>query len=255
MNKSPFIFLSFLIFILFSLPGCLVSENNEVPQAARIKLLNAVPENSYSFYANEVPLFSTVPFDSITPYGFAFPGFYDINISNTKNNQSIKAKQLIQSRIKYSFFIFPDSTSRANNISGFKYSIITDNDLQALRDSFYIRFMHYSPTAPTLYIENRKQRGISTIEDILPLSNFRQRTFNDISIYSNYAGFQKLPVGNYIFRLRNLNTTDSSEVLSTDRRTYYENRFYTLYLEGFLGETSGNYQLKVKIDSLLNTNN
>lgn len=245
----------FIVFLSFAFSGCLVSENNSLPDAARVRLLNAVPDKAYTLSFNDDPLFTNVPFDSITRYGYVFPDFYNINISSSGGTRNIAAKQVIQSDIKYSFFIFPDSTSRPNNITGFKYSIITDNRQAALQDSFYIRFLHYSPTAPTLYVENLKRRGLSNIYDLKPLSSFSQRRFNDVSVYSNFAGFQKLPVGGYIFRLRNLITPDSAQVLATQLRTFSENRFYTMYLEGFVGETTGSYQLKLKLDSLLNTNN
>ena len=233
--------------------GCLVSEDNAVPDPARLRVLNVVPERAFTFSGNEDVLASNIPYDSITPYGYAYPGFYDIRITSSQNH-SLSARQVIQSRTRYSFFIFPDSSSRANSITGFKLAVITDDNLQALADSFYIRFMHYSPNAPAVYIESLKQRGLSNIYDMKPLNIFRQRSFNDVSIYSNYATYQKLEVGNYIFRFRNLTTVDSAQILETDRNFFKQNTYYTMYLEGFM-QGDNAYALKVKMDSVVNTNN
>lgn len=251
--RIPFFIWLLLTVMVIATTGCLVSEDNAVPDPARLRVLNLVPERTFTFSGNEDVLASNIPYDSITPYGYAYPGFYDIRITGSENN-TLSARQVIQSRARYSFFIFPDSSSRANNITGFKLSVITDDNLYALRDSFYIRFMHYSPNAPTVHVEPWKQRGLSANEDLKPLSIFRQRSFNDISVYSNYATYQKLEIGNYRFRFRNLTTIDSAELIVADRRSFRENTYYTMYLEGFADGTN-NYALKIKIDSVGNTNN
>lgn len=247
--------LAFLFTLLISATGCLVKEDNTVPEPARLRILNLVPERSFTFSGNEDVLANNIPYDSITPYGYAFPGFYDIKITSSQNNNSLSARQVIQSRTRYSFFIFPDSSSRANNITNFKLSVITDDYLNPIRDSFYIRFMHYSPDAPTLYIEPWRQIGLSTAYESKPLNIFRQRSFNDVSVYSNYSTYQKLERGNYMFRFRNLSTTDTAELFQTPVRTFNQNIYYTMYLEGFSGGTNGSpYALKVKVDSVPNTN-
>ncbi len=247
--------LAFLSILLLSTTGCLVKEDNSVPEPARLRVLNLVPERSFTFSGNEDVLASNIPYDSVTPYGYAFPGFYDISITSSLNNNSLSARQVIQSRTRYSFFIFPDSSSRANNINNFKLSVITDDNRNPIRDSFYIRFMHYSPDAPMLFIEPWKQVGISNIFEPKPLSIFRQRSFNDVSVYSNYATYQKLERGNYTFRFRNLATVDTAELFQTTLRPFSQNVYYTMYLEGFTGGAEGSaYALKVKVDSVPNTN-
>ncbi len=237
--------------------GCLVSEDNSIPAPARLRLINTVPEQTYSLLGNDEALAANIPFDSVTPYGYAFPGFYNMSLVDTKSNKSILAKQLIQSDLRYSFYVIPDSASTAGNIKGFKLSLVNDTKRQQIKDTFYIRFLHFSPkqssdaTTPTqLFLKTYRERGTSNLFDSTIQNNFTRRSFNDISVRTQYASFEKLEEGNYKFGFFDGN--DSSRQYETTKKYFSANKYYTLYLVGFKNGT-GIYAWKVNIDSVNNT--
>lgn len=236
--------------------GCLVSDKKDTQTPARIRMFNIVPNSYLSISANEVPFINKVPYDSVTPYGFGSAGLYDMILRDSISQKSIMARQLIQSDVRYSFYVIPDSNSVANNISGFKLSVVVDPVLSFDRDTipyFYIRFLNYSPETKgrTLFIKNYRQRGSSNIFDSSIINNFTYRSYNDISVRPKYTTFTKIQTGNYKFKL--FYTSDSSLQMEVPIRTFSENKYYTLYLQGFSNGV-GDYSWKVNVDSMSNMN-
>lgn len=243
MKKNVFFFLSFVIMI-GGVVACTKSTVDNQLKPTYFRLANVSSGKSFDMQVNKNSLFTNIPFDSITAYASGAPGVYNLSISDNASSQSIlNSYQSMQSGIYYTLFIVPDSAASAQQP---RTSLIADNNVLPQYDSAKVRFLNFSPNAPSLNFEQSFRQGSSDIFIKMPrVPSWLGRTYLDNSINNQVAQYVTVHSNTYRFSFLNANDT-LTQVLTPLDITIEKDKFYTFYLQGYSNRTDVD-SLKVNV--------
>ncbi|MGF7229869.1 DUF4397 domain-containing protein, partial [Arachidicoccus sp.] len=147
MKKNAFFFL-FFVLIIGAIVACTKSTVDNQLRPTYFRLANVTSGRSFDMQVNKNGLFTGISFDSITPYASGSPGVYNLAISdNASGTDILNSYQSMQSGVYYTLFIVPDSTS---GVQQPRTSLIADNNVLPQYDSAKVRFLNFSPNAPSV---------------------------------------------------------------------------------------------------------
>lgn len=245
MKRIPFLFTGFLLVAIWW--ACTKSSvtGNQAPTSVR--LINAMPGKTFDLVLNANAVFDNIEYDSATDFKNGPSGFYKLVVHENGNSDTlINGNQYLQSGVKYTLFMVPDS---ANRVNGVKLSVVTDNDISPLYDSAKVRFFNFAPDTTSITWVRLKRQGSSDQYDTVRPYLAVGRTYMDNNLDNNLGQYTTIFTDTYVFEF--IKTNDPTKLIDSLNVPIQRDKFYTFYYEGYDSLTSGKFMRKpvVRISS------
>jgi hypothetical protein len=181
---------------------------------AQVRVLHAVPDApNVDVYANGTMLAKNLAFGEITEYQPVANGKYEVTIYPAGTMDTPVVRQILT--VKDNEALTVAATGTLSTISGLA---ITDSNQPIQNNNAMVRFIHLSPNAPAVDI---------TLLDGTVL-------FRNVS-YKQATRYIPVPPSTYTLQVRVANTPNV--VLTVPDVALEENKYYTIYALGLVGDT------------------